>query len=160
VPQGLEGTWYVQVDTGDVSPPFEFVYTNNNRGRSPAVAVTLAPSPDLVVESIEAPATAQEGSLVELSWTVLNQGTATAVGIWRDDVLLIPPGGGTAVLLGSFTYDRGLDVGNRYTRSEQLRLPARIEGGYRLRALPTRCTNTARRVPTTAPTTTGPSRCR
>ncbi|MFO0443142.1 MAG: CARDB domain-containing protein, partial [Betaproteobacteria bacterium] len=105
LPQGLEGTWYVQVDTGG---PFEFVYTNNNSGRSGAVAVTLAPSPDLVVESIEAPATALEGSLLELSWTVFNQGTAAAGGTWQDDVLLIPPGGGAAVLLGSFTYDRGL----------------------------------------------------
>ncbi|MFN9744981.1 MAG: CARDB domain-containing protein, partial [Betaproteobacteria bacterium] len=132
LPHGLEGTWYVQVETGG---PFEFVYTTNNSGRSPAVAVTLAPSPDLVVESIEAPATALEGSLVELSWTVLNQGVASAVGTWRDDVLLIPPGSGAAVLLGSFTYDRGLDAGKRYTRSEQLRLPARIEGGYRLRVV-------------------------
>ena len=102
--------------------------------RTPAVvpAVTLVGT----TRSVSAPAAAKESALVDLTWTVLNQGPARAAGQWIDSVQLVPvSGSGAAVVLGTFTYDRGLDPGLRYTRTEQLRLPAKIEGAYRIRVV-------------------------
>ena len=70
-----------------------------------------------------------------MAWTVLNQGQTAATGIWEDSLWLVPAAGGDAVSLGSFRYDRELAAGQRYTRSEQLRLPAKIEGAYRVRVV-------------------------
>ncbi|WP_277224425.1 CARDB domain-containing protein, partial [Pseudomonas indica] len=114
LPQGIEGDYYLNVRTGG---PFEFIYSANNTGSSAAVPVTLSKSPDLVVESIGLPASAQEGALVDVTWTVQNRGEAEATGLWVDTVWLVPVNGGNAVSLGSFTYDRGLEPGIRYTRS-------------------------------------------
>ncbi|HEU6455875.1 MAG TPA: CARDB domain-containing protein, partial [Roseateles sp.] len=88
LPDGISGDWFLNVST---SGPYEFIYGDNNVGHSLAVPVTLSDSPDLVVESVDAPATAQEGALVDVSWTVLNQGLARAAGQWQDTVLLLAP---------------------------------------------------------------------
>ncbi|MDH3460422.1 MAG: hypothetical protein OEM00_05480, partial [Burkholderiaceae bacterium] len=131
LPQGISGQWYLNVSTGG---PFEFIYTNNNTGSSLAVPVQLSPSPDLKVkpDSVTVPTTAQEGAVVDVSWTVLNDGEARADGQWQDTVQLVDTLDNT-VVLGNFTYDRGLDAGKEYTRTEQVRLPSKIQGGYWLR---------------------------
>lgn len=133
LPEGIEGTFYFNVST---SGPFEFIFNNNNRGTSVAIPVTLSKSPDLTVENVTLPATAKEGALIDVSWTVVNQGEAAAAGLWVDSVWLVPASGtGNWVPLGNFTYDRGLDSGIRYTRTEQVRLPSKIEGLYRVRVV-------------------------
>ena len=133
LPEGIEGTFYLNVQTGGT---FEFIYDKNNRGTSTAIPVTLSRSPDLIVESIALPVTGQEGELFEMSWTVVNQGDAAATGSWSDSVILIPASGiGDTIVLGNFSYDRGLEPGIRYTRTEQLRLPSKIEGQYRVRVI-------------------------
>ncbi|WP_051319435.1 CARDB domain-containing protein, partial [Chitinimonas koreensis] len=135
LPEGIEGTFYIHVRTGTQGGLYEFVYGDNNVGHSLAIPVTLSRSPDLVVETITLPQTAQEGVTVELGWEVSNRGEARAEGIWTDTVLLIPSNGGAAVTLGSFSYDRGLEPGLRYQRTEQVRLPAKIEGLYRIKVI-------------------------
>ncbi|MCB1944039.1 MAG: hypothetical protein KDI53_18655, partial [Candidatus Accumulibacter sp.] len=133
LPEGIDGTHYLNVRTGG---PFEFVFADNNSASSPALPVQLSRSPDLRVETVTAPVSAQEGALVDVSWTVVNQGDADAVGIWVDSIWLVPASGsGSAIALGSFSNDRGLAAGMRYTRSEQLRLPQKIEGVYRLKVI-------------------------
>jgi len=133
LPEGIEGNYYLNVRTGG---PFEFVFGDNNTGSSAAVPITLSASPDLAVETVSLPATAQEGALIDVSWTVVNQGEAAATGLWVDTVWLVPvDGSGSAISLGSFTYDRGLESGIRYTRTEQVRLPAKIEGLYRVQVI-------------------------
>ena len=132
--EGLSGDWFLNVETAPNDSVFEFIFGHNNTGRSLAVPVVLSPSPDLVVEQLTAPANAQEGALVDLSWTVLNQGMARAAGQWQDSVLLLAANGST-VVLGNFDYSLGLAAGVRYSRTEQLRLPAKIEGVYRLRVV-------------------------
>ncbi|MCP4925155.1 MAG: hypothetical protein GY916_04335, partial [Gammaproteobacteria bacterium] len=129
LPEGISGTYYINVETGG---PYEFIYTDNNTGSSMAIPVELSLSPDLVVSSLSIPQTAQEGALIDVSWTVQNQGDALADGIWVDRVILVPTSGGANVTLGNFSYDRGLEPGIQYTRTEQVRLPSRIEGLYRV----------------------------
>ncbi|HLF95978.1 MAG TPA: CARDB domain-containing protein, partial [Methylococcaceae bacterium] len=132
LPEGIEGDFYLNVRTGG---PFEFVFTDNNTGSTAAIPVQLSPSPDLKVETVSLPTVAQEGTLIDVSWSVVNQGEAAAVGVWVDSLVLVPVDGGNAVTLGSFTYDRGLESGIRYTRTEQVRLPSRIEGLYRVKVV-------------------------
>lgn len=130
LPNGIQGNYYLNVRTGG---PFEFIYGNNDVGHSAAVPVQLAPSPDLAVQSVSVPEAAQEGALVDIAWTVVNQGAANAVGPWVDTIKLVPAdGSGPAVVLGNFTYDRPLSPGITYTRTEQVRLPSKIEGLYRI----------------------------
>lgn len=131
LPEGISGSCYLNVSTGG---PFEFVYGNNNSRASMAVPVELSLSPDLLVEAVSAPESAQEGALIDVTWSVINQGEAAAVGAWVDNILLVPASGtGNAVSLGNFTYDRSLEAGIRYTRTEQVRLPTKIEGLYRIK---------------------------
>ncbi|MCM8597201.1 MAG: putative Ig domain-containing protein, partial [Candidatus Accumulibacter sp.] len=132
LPDGIAGNYYLNVRTGG---PFEFVFGDNDSGHSQSIPVALSPSPDLVVETVTLPPAARAGSLLDVAWTVLNQGQTAATGIWEDSLWLVPAAGGDAVSLGSFRYDRELAAGQRYTRSEQLRLPAKIEGAYRVRVV-------------------------
>ncbi|MEN9492563.1 MAG: hypothetical protein RJA63_3012, partial [Pseudomonadota bacterium] len=137
LPQGLSGTYYVNVEANAGGSAFEFVhYSANNRGKSVSVSVSLSPTPDLYVQDIRLPAEAKEGSLIDVSWDVINLGGAEAKGIWADRVLLIPlDGTGTPIVLGEFNYDRTLEAGKQYTRTEQFRLPTRIHGAYRVKVV-------------------------
>ena len=131
MPNGYSGPLYVVLRTGG---PFEFIYTDNDVAISGPVPIALAPTPDLVVTDITAPAAAEEGATIEISWTVANDGDATAGGLWRDRVTLVKPGTTEQpVTLGSFDYAAGLGAGLTYARTERLRLPAKIEGAWQIR---------------------------
>ena len=68
---------------------FEFLYTDNNSGVSGPVTVQLTPPPDLTVTNINAPTEAvQEGTRIDVEWTVSNIGTGAAEGYWYDRVYL------------------------------------------------------------------------
>ncbi|MEI7464999.1 MAG: CARDB domain-containing protein, partial [Burkholderiales bacterium] len=132
LPEGLSGTFYVFVETGGA---YEFIYDNNNRAQAGTVTVTVAPSADLVVQSITAPAAATEGESIPVTWTVLNKGDANATGAITDTVELFKPADRTVqpINLGAFTYAAGLQAGKVYTRTERVNLPVRIEGGWAVR---------------------------
>ncbi len=130
LPNGLAGTYFVRIDTAG---PFEFVYGNNNSRVAGPLQIELSASPDLQVTNIVAPVLANEGDLIDITWTVANTGAATATGAWTDNVLLRRVGqpNDPGIYLGSFTYDAGgLEAGKSYTRTERFRLPAKIEGVY------------------------------
>jgi subtilase family serine protease len=132
VEEGLTGTFHVWVRTGG---PFEFIYDQDNTAYAGAIVISLAASPNLQVTDIVAPTESLEGELVEISWTVRNTGQARAEGPWTDSVVMRKLGGDTTVppvSLGTFTYAQGLDVNTFYTRTERVRLPARLEGAWRV----------------------------
>ena len=130
VPNGYAGPLYVVLRT---EGPFEFLHTDNNVAVSGPVQIALAPSPDLVVSDITAPAAAEEGGTIEVTWTVANDGDANAAGPWRDRVTLSKPGSADQpITLGSFDHASDLGAGLTYTRTERLRLPAKIEGGWQV----------------------------
>jgi YD repeat-containing protein len=135
LPQGISGTWYVFVAGADSGAPFELNHTGDARGASGAVAVTLAPSPDLQVQSIAVQDTVHEGELMPVTWTVVNNGDAAGAGPWTDTLYLVPTAGGAPVAVGSFTYTQALDRGVAYTRTQDIRIPAHMTGSYRLRVV-------------------------
>ncbi len=139
VPDGLTGTFYVVVKAGrkfdtNAGGPFEFVHDDNNIGVSAAFPIVLSPPPDLAVTEVVAPPSAVEGSLIDVSWTVVNQGTGDAEGTWTDVVYLQRAGNPAApkVELGRFTYDEPVPSGISYVRSEAVRLPSQINDLYRV----------------------------
>ncbi|HDR13947.1 MAG TPA: hypothetical protein ENN79_00390, partial [Desulfobacteraceae bacterium] len=53
-----------------------------------ARGITILQAPDLVVTDFDAPDAGSSGGIVEVSWTVLNQGDGPAAAIWPDQILL------------------------------------------------------------------------
>src|SRR6185437_2226233 len=133
LPQGIQGTYYVNVQAAFIGTPYEFTHTGDAVSRL-ALPITLSPSPDLVVQSIVAPDTAQESGTMNLSWTVQNQGAAAADGPWVDQIDLVPASGtGATISLGTFTYNQELAPGTTYTRTQQVTIPRHIAGSYVVR---------------------------
>src|SRR5439155_24563103 len=105
-----------------------------NTGRTVApIAVTLTPSPELVVTAIAAPSVGQSGQMVTLDWTVSNTGLGLAQGAWLDQVYLAP--GLTvagATLLTTVQHSANLATGGSYTQSAQVVLPIVADGDYHI----------------------------
>ena len=134
VPDGLSGTYYVVVEAAWKNAPFEFVYTDNNASVSAAIPITVLPLPDLAVTSVVAPLAAEEGTLVDFSWTVENRGPGAAEGSWVDRVYLQEAGNPDAeiVELGRFVYTGPLPAGQSYRRAEALQVPVQTNELYRV----------------------------
>ena len=130
VPDGVTGTVYVSVRTGG---PYEFVYTANNQSPFQEVQVALSPSADLKVNEIATLENATEGETIDIAWRVVNQGAAAVEGTWIDRVILQPlDSAKPAIVIGNFTNERRLEIGQAYQRTERFQLPDKIEGAYQL----------------------------
>ena len=131
LPNGITGPHYIVVSTaGNV---FEFIHDVNNTTVSDAFEITLTEPPDLIVTDIQSPTEdVLEGTLIDVSWTVKNDGVGVAGGSWEDRVYLRKVGDPSApiVSLGTYRYSGPLQAGTTYTRQEQVRLPVRTFGLY------------------------------
>ncbi|MDN5787397.1 CARDB domain-containing protein, partial [Pseudorhodobacter sp.] len=133
VPEGIAGTYYVTVVTAPYFGPYEFIFDDNNTSDAATVTISLSPSADLKVTDLATLETAAEGQEIDLAWRVTNQGQADAAGSWSDRVLLVPVDvSKPSIIVGTYTTERTLGVGQSYQRTERFRLPAKIEGAYRL----------------------------
>lgn len=122
---------FKQPERGDV---YEFNQELNNWA-SEAIQITLTPPPDLVVTSVEAPATAQSGQTVELKWTVTNEGPgATRAEVWSDHVYFASTpefDPSTATRLGTFRHTGSLANDQDYEATARIRVPDGVQGdGY------------------------------
>jgi len=91
-----------------------------------SVQVIPAPAPDLVVTNIAHPTDIISGTSMPLSYTIENQGVATAVGSWYDAVYMSQSSTfnlATAYHLGSYQRENGLSVGQSYTYSTNVNVP-------------------------------------
>ena len=86
LPKGnFDGPGYLILAANANSEQPETDSTNNRL----VVPIDIDPAgPDLVLESVMAPASASVGGLVPLSWKVVNGGVASAEANWMDDVYL------------------------------------------------------------------------
>lgn len=117
------GTYYLIVET-DAGGTVVESNEANNATASNGIVLTRPALADLVVTDILAPATALPGTSVPLSWTVANQGTASASGPWTERVYLSADHAvGNDQLLATFTYS-GLGAGVPVTRNEVVALPS------------------------------------
>jgi subtilase family serine protease len=101
----------------------------NNLLASAALPIALPPLPDLVVSSIAAPQEAFSGQVIQISWTLTNQGDADASGTWTDWLFLSTddqPGGDQ--FFGSFSFTGTLAAGQSLVRTQNITLPINMQG--------------------------------
>jgi CARDB len=71
-----------------------------------------------------------------VGWTVTNQGTGVGITTaWSDRIIASKDnvvGNSDDIILGNFQHTGALNVGESYSRSEAILLPARFEGQYNL----------------------------
>ncbi len=104
--------------------------TTGSNAASSAINIGLPPLPALAVSGLSA-STHQvyPGQSLNLSWTVTNNGAATASGPWNDEVFLASDSqGDNEILLGTFPDGNSLVPGASYTSNEQISLPAQATG--------------------------------
>ena len=93
LPNGISGDFHLFVETDALNAVFEGALDGNNAGRTlEPFAVSLAPAPNLVVESVSGPTTGQPRERVTVSWTVENRGELEARAPWIDRVFFYPDG--------------------------------------------------------------------
>jgi YD repeat-containing protein len=137
LPANVQGVFQYVVTTNSSGALFENGATANNKLFSDPDVLTLAlpANPDLQVLSVSAPAEAQAGGTVSLTFTVVNQGTVPANGQWTDAVYLSLDTtiGSGDLLLGSYGNQTALapspGAGSTYqTAASNLLIPKRYSG--------------------------------
>jgi hypothetical protein len=89
---------------------------------------------DLQVANLIAPAAAEPGEQVQVSWTVRNEGSAAITATWQDAIYLSssPTLDATATLIATVSQTAGLASHAQYAGTANVRLPAVLPGNYYL----------------------------
>jgi CARDB/Periplasmic copper-binding protein (NosD)/Right handed beta helix region/Bacterial pre-peptidase C-terminal domain len=95
---------------------------------------TVANLPDLAVTQVNTPASVTSGQVMQVGFTVANQGLgATNTPQWYDDVFLSPTASynaGTAISLGRLSNVTFLAPGDHYTSTGNFTIPLGVHGTY------------------------------
>lgn len=125
------GTYYLYVVANSSGGVAESNPGDNSR--SLPLNLTLPLLPDLTVGRITVPPTGTAGQPASIGWSVTNNGTGAANGIWQETVYLAPSGTtlsqfafnpGAYQLLGAFKFTNQLSAGSFATRTQSVPLPA------------------------------------
>ncbi len=117
------GTYYLLLQTNAAGSLAEAT-ASNDIAVSSALALTVPPSPDLVVTDITSPAAALDGAQVVVSWMDVNKGQVTATGPWVDNIYAATDAqGDNPTLLRTFTYPGSLAPGASVQLSKPVNLP-------------------------------------
>lgn len=90
IPAQLYGRYYIHVLTDANNTVYENVYENNNRGRNDSLDIYLTPTPDYRITNFNAPSSVSAGELINLDWTVINDGVARQArdSVWSDGIYI------------------------------------------------------------------------
>jgi CARDB len=134
IPQGIAaGNWYAVpvVDTHFFAGgPLGAIGSGNiGRDQNSTLVLVAPPVPsDLEVTSVSAPTNAALGANITVAWSVTNNGiNLTSANIWYDSVYLSPAtpfNASQSVGLGSFAHLGALDIGQGYSVSYNMTVPA------------------------------------
>ena len=130
---GLEGGFFVLVQTDRDDVVFEGVDIGPNVGFDPEAVDVCACPPDLVVSVVDAPDAALASHALTISYTVTNGGVApTPSSSWHDAFYLSSDKvlDGTDLLLGRRRHDGALGVGASYNESGTFTLPDGLAGDF------------------------------
>jgi subtilase family serine protease/5-hydroxyisourate hydrolase-like protein (transthyretin family) len=137
--QDVPGTWYVYVASDGLGYRFRpsqqvrEISEANNFGRSAAFEVAQAPTPDLVVDDIQAQANAFSGQNIVVGWDVSNIGGGpTRANEWIDRVYLstdetLDP---SDIPIGRSPVSTPVLAGQGYSASAVVQLPINLSGSY------------------------------
>ncbi|MDH6084190.1 CARDB domain-containing protein, partial [Umezakia ovalisporum] len=143
VPTNLDGNYYVLVKTDRDNHVIEGIFENNNLKSSDAsssgggtgievLPITPIPTPDLTVQSVDAPTQGIAGQPLNLTWTVVNNGANTGAN-WYDTVHLSRDqvfDGNSDIYLGYRYHTGGLNQDGSYTATESFNIPRGLAGRY------------------------------
>jgi len=139
IPNGLSGDYYVLVRTDTSDRNVDVDLDNNVKAAcdgtsSPKLKkIGLTPSPDLKITSWTIPSTGTSGQLINIKWTVKNDGAGpTTWGSWVDNVWLSTDYtiDGGDYQLGSYTRTGNLSSGNSYSVDKNFTIPSNRTGNY------------------------------
>ena len=129
VPPVAAGSYHLVLLT-DAAAALREVNEGDNQRAVPMTVTT----PDLLPTALTAPATAETGHAISLSWTVRNQGTGSTTGSWTDKVYVSASAtccAGTTSL-GSWPRPATLAAGASYTQTRSVTIPPLAAGSYYL----------------------------
>src|SRR5205823_3298831 len=109
--------------------------TNNDRASDVPMVIELPPPADLVVTEVTIPATAGVGDPITITWSVKNQSTEAAVGVWTDTAYLSTDATWDIgdIPLGRMSFSGGtLAPNGTYTLTLNTTLPPVTPGAYRV----------------------------
>jgi len=135
LPAGIEGDYFLYLHADIDDKVYEESREANNPSAFRPIRIDL-PRPDLLVTSLNAPASALNGSDVQLSWRVENLGTlATGVANWNDRIVLSRDAVRDAgdVVLKTVAHSGALDEGAGYDAQATVTIPtgySMSEGEY------------------------------
>ena len=134
IPVGYQGTYYVFVKTNAYGQEAEITDTNNTRISIP-ITVTLAPPPDLKVDSlVVSPTTVFSASQLNVKFNIKNAGTVpTNASSWTDNIYLSQDAvfnSNNATLLQTNYHNGTLAVSGYYKVNATVTLPQYIGGTY------------------------------
>jgi len=135
IPEGLQGQYYLIITTGEnYYSNFELTDTNNLRA-SAAIAITLAPPPDLQITALAvSPATAFSEDTLTINWTITNKGVGpTNVSSWYDMVYLSANplfNPVEATVLYTAQHTGSLQVEGTYNSTTKIKIPQNLQGTY------------------------------
>ncbi|MEQ9205901.1 MAG: CARDB domain-containing protein, partial [Phycisphaerales bacterium] len=88
--------------------------------------------PDLVVSSVTPPPTGVEGGIVEISWTVTNQGDSAATGNWSDSIFLSLDQAQSPEddFIGALPRLQTLEPGASYVQTQSIEIPNGVFGDW------------------------------
>ncbi len=131
LPSGILGPYYVFViaDTPLTGPRglvFESNERNNDTHSNVPMVIDYPPPSDLQVTSITTPVTATVGEPISLTWTVTNNGTNPASGMWSDALYLSPTTSWslTNPFIGTLEFQGTLLPGQSYTQTLLANVPS------------------------------------
>ena len=133
IPQGLSGPFYVFVTTDAGHYINERGQLTNNTAYNPqAMQVQLLPPVDLVAGQVTIPVNAVPGQNMTVSYTVLNQGSNTALGSWQDSLFISADTNWDVgdKLFASVTHTGDVPPGGSYSNVVTAPLPGVLPGDY------------------------------
>ncbi|OYY60760.1 MAG: hypothetical protein B7Y51_11290, partial [Burkholderiales bacterium 28-67-8] len=136
VPVDAEGAWFL-LGVTDADNAVSEVGSEANNVSSTPITVALSPYADLHTSDVHAPPqTIGDPAHLTVDWTVTNLGTGVGLTTaWVDTIVASRDGvlgNADDIVLGSFSHDTGLAVGEHYTRSESVIAPPGLSGRFTL----------------------------
>jgi subtilase family serine protease len=133
VPNGLEGSYFLFIKADDGNQVFEHLYEDNNVSAADPVQIRLSPWADLQVSDIQIPASVTAGEKVNITFTVANNGEASAAGTWTDSVYISEDAAFSTeddILLETVLHTASLPATGSYSRTANVAIPTDADGVY------------------------------
>lgn len=131
IPQSVFGDYYIHVLTDYNNQVFEHVFEDNNVETSTVMEIILTPPPDLAVNNIQAPTTANNRESITLEWEVANQG-GTPTEVFFSDRIYISShnvfNADSVTSLKTVPTNSVIINGNSINRSATIQIPSNIGG--------------------------------